>query len=248
MEVKKIVKKGIKYRILLEVGSIDTYEEIILKYNLLYKKDISEDLFNDILKENVFYDSYYKVLNLLNKKLRSRYEIENYLKKQDCPNIDKIINKLESIGLINDAKFAQAYTNDKINLSLDGPEKIRHNLEKLKVDSDIIDNVISKIDENIINEHLKKLISKKIKTSKYTGNVLKNKLKIYLVNLGYSYNDVNKALENIKGNDLSSEMLKIYNKLKLKYEGDTLKLKLKQKLYSKGFSVDEINNFIDNNL
>ena len=35
MEVKKIVKKGIKYRILLEVGSIDTYEEIILKYNLL---------------------------------------------------------------------------------------------------------------------------------------------------------------------------------------------------------------------
>lgn len=248
MEVKKIVKKGIKYRILLEVGSIDTYEEIILKYNLLYKKDISEDLFNDILKENVFYDSYYKVLNLLNKKLRSRYEIENYLKKQECPNIDKIINKLESIGLINDAKFAQAYTNDKINLSLDGPEKIRHNLEKLKVDSDIIDNVISKIDENIINEHLQKLISKKIKTSKYTGNVLKNKLKVYLVNLGYSYNDVNKALENIKGNDLSSEMLKIYNKLKLKYEGDTLKLKLKQKLYSKGFSVDEINNFIDNNL
>ncbi len=248
MEVKKIVKKGIKYRILLEVGSIDTYEEIILKYNLLYKKDISEDLFNDILKENIYYDSYYKVLNLLNKKLRSRYEIENYLKKQDCPNIDKIINKLESIGLINDAKFAQAYTNDKINLSLDGPEKIRHNLEKLKVDSDIIDNVISKIDENIINEHLQKLISKKIKTSKYTGNVLKNKLKVYLVNLGYSYNDVNKALENIKGNDLSSEMLKIYNKLKLKYEGDTLKLKLKQKLYSKGFSVDEINNFIDNNL
>ena len=248
MEVKKIVKKGIKYRILLEVGSIDTYEEIILKYNLLYKKDISEDLFNDILKENVFYDSYYKVLNLLNKKLRSRYEIENYLKKQECPNIDKIINKLESIGLINDAKFAQAYTNDKINLSLDGPEKIRHNLEKLKVDSDIIDNVISKIDENIINEHLQKLISKKIKTSKYTGNVLKNKLKVYLVNLGYSYNDVNKALGNIKGNDLSSEMLKIYNKLKLKYEGDTLKLKLKQKLYSKGFSVDEINNFIDNNL
>ena len=248
MEVKKIVKKGIKYRILLEVGSIDTYEEIILKYNLLYKKDISEDLFNDILKENIYYDSYYKVLNLLNKKLRSRYEIENYLKKQACPNIDKIINKLESIGLINDAKFAQAYTNDKINLSLDGPEKIRHNLEKLKVDSDIIDNVISKIDENIINEHLQKLISKKIKTSKYTGNVLRNKLKVYLVNLGYSYNDVNKALENIKGNDLSSEMLKIYNKLKLKYEGDTLKLKLKQKLYSKGFSVDEINNFIDNNL
>ncbi len=248
MQIEKILKKGHKYRILLKVGSIDTYEEIILKYNLLYKKDISSDLFNTILNENKFYDSYYKVLDLINRKLRSKFEIENYLNKQNCPNSDKIISKLESIGLINDERFAKAYTNDKINLSLDGPEKIRHNLEKLKVDNTIIDNVIEEIDKNTINEHLNKLINKKIKTSKYTGNVLKNKLKVYLVNLGYNYSDINRALENITFNDLSSEMIKIYNKLKVKYEGNTLKLKLKQKLYSKGFSLEEINNFISENL
>ena len=248
MQIEKILKKGHKYRILLKVGSIDTYEEIILKYNLLYKKDISSDLFNTILNENKFYDSYYKVLDLINRKLRSKFEIENYLNKQNCPNSDKIISKLESIGLINDERFAKAYTNDKINLSLDGPEKIRHNLEKLKVDNTIIDNVIEEIDKNTINEHLNKLINKKIKTSKYTGNVLKNKLKVYLVNLGYNYSDINRALENITFNDLSSEMIKIYNKLKVKYEGDALKLKLKQKLYSKGFSLEEINNFISENL
>lgn len=248
MQIEKILKKGHKYRILLKVGSIDTYEEIILKYNLLYKKDISSDLFNTILNENKFYDSYYKVLDLINRKLRSKFEIENYLNKQNCPNSDKIISKLESIGLINDERFAKAYTNDKIKLSLDGPEKIRHNLEKLKVDNMIIDNVIEEIDKNTINEHLNKLINKKIKTSKYTGNVLKNKLKVYLVNLGYNYSDINRALENITFNDLSSEMIKIYNKLKVKYEGNTLKLKLKQKLYSKGFSLEEINNFISENL
>lgn len=248
MQIEKILKKGHKYRILLKVGSIDTYEEIILKYNLLYKKDISSDLFNTILNENKFYDNYYKVLDLINRKLRSKFEIENYLNKQNCPNSDKIISKLESIGLINDERFAKAYTNDKINLSLDGPEKIRHNLEKLKVDNTIIDNVIEEIDKNTINEHLNKLINKKIKTSKYTGNVLKNKLKVYLVNLGYNYSDINRALENITFNDLSSEMIKIYNKLKVKYEGNTLKLKLKQKLYSKGFSLEEINNFISENL
>lgn len=248
MQIEKILKKGHKYRVLLKVGSIDTYEEIILKYNLLYKKDISSDLFNTILNENKFYDSYYKVLDLINRKLRSKFEIENYLNKQNCPNSDKIISKLESIGLINDERFAKAYTNDKINLSLDGPEKIRHNLEKLKVDNTIIDNVIEEIDKNTINEHLNKLINKKIKTSKYTGNVLKNKLKVYLVNLGYNYSDINRALENITFNDLSSEMIKIYNKLKVKYEGNTLKLKLKQKLYSKGFSLEEINNFISENL
>ena len=248
MQIEKILKKGHKYRILLKVGSIDTYEEIILKYNLLYKKDISSDLFNTILNENKFYDSYYKVLDLINRKLRSKFEIENYLNKQNCPNSDKIISKLESIGLINDERFAKAYTNDKINLSLDGPEKIRHNLEKLKVDNTIIDNIIEEIDKNTINEHLNKLINKKIKTSKYTGNVLKNKLKVYLVNLGYNYSDINRALENITFNDLSSEMIKIYNKLKEKYEGNTLKLKLKQKLYSKGFSLEEINNFISENL
>ena len=248
MQLVKILKQGHTYRFLLKVGSIDTYEEIILKYNLLYKKDISSDLFNTILNENKFYDNYYKVLDLINRKLRSKFEIENYLNKQNCPNSDKIISKLESIGLINDERFAKAYTNDKINLSLDGPEKIRHNLEKLKVDNTIIDNVIEEIDKNTINEHLNKLINKKIKTSKYTGNVLKNKLKVYLVNLGYNYSDINRALENITFNDLSSEMIKIYNKLKVKYEGNTLKLKLKQKLYSKGFSLEEINNFISENL
>ena len=70
---------------------------------------------------------------------------------------------------------------------------------------------------------------------------------MYLSNLGYSKEDINNHLENIKldNSKLEKEMEKIYNKLKTKYEGYTLKTKLKQKLYLKGFTSEEINDFIE---
>ena len=248
MQVKKISKKGKKYKIVLDLFTIDTYEEVILKYNLLYKKDINLSLAEKIKEENKYYENYYKVLDLINKRLRSEYEIVSYLEKNNCKEAGKIIKKLKEIGFINDEDFAKAYVNDKINLSLDGPNKIKSNLIHLKVDSDIIDKILNNIDEDVFRNHLKKLVEKKSKTIKYTGNILKNKLFIYLSNMGYPSCLINEELNNLKVNDLSSEMEKIYNKLKLKYEGDTLKYKLKSKLYSKGFSSDEINSFIDNNL
>ncbi len=249
MLITKIQKKGSKYKIYLDNEVIDTYDEIILKYNLLYKKELTDDLKEKIIKENNYYENYHKAMDFINKRLRSEYEVLNYLNKIDCHDSTSIIEKLKSIGLINDEAFAKAYVNDKINLSLDGPDKIRNNLKKLKVDNDIIDKALSNIDENIILEHIKKLINKKIKSTKYTGYVLKNKITIYLINLGYSKYLINKVLDNMElNNNLDGEMEKIYKKLSLKYQDDELKLKLKQKLYSKGFSAEKINEFINNRL
>lgn len=249
MQIIKIQKKGSKYKIYLDNEVIDTYDEIILKYNLLYKKELTDDLKEKILEENNYYENYHKAMDFINKRLRSEYEVLNYLNKRDCHDSTSIIEKLKSIGLINDEAFAKAYVNDKINLSLDGPDKIRNNLKKLKIDNDIIDKTLSNIDENIVLEHIKKLISKKINSTKYTGYVLKNKITIYLINLGYNKYLINKVLDNMElNNNLDGEMEKIYKKLSLKYQDDELKLKLKQKLYSKGFSAEKINEFINNRL
>ena len=70
---------------------------------------------------------------------------------------------------------------------------------------------------------------------------------MYLSNLGYSRENINNHLENIKldNSKLEKEMEIIYNNLKTKYEGYTLKTKLKQNLYLKGFTSEEINDFIE---
>ena len=44
MKINKIKKKGGIYKIYLDDKVINTYDEVILKYNLLYKQTLDEDL------------------------------------------------------------------------------------------------------------------------------------------------------------------------------------------------------------
>ncbi|MCI9084762.1 MAG: hypothetical protein HFH46_04030, partial [Bacilli bacterium] len=159
MKIEKIKKTGSKYKITLDNGEvINTYDDVILENNLLYDKNIDSDLFNKINNDTVYYESYNKAIKMISRRLRSENEIYVYLNKCKVVDTDivKIIDTLKRIGLINDYNFAKAYTNDRINLSLDGPFKIARSLEEYKVDSDIINEMINGIDLNIVYEHLNK--------------------------------------------------------------------------------------------
>ncbi len=250
MKIEKIKKRGYKYRITLDNGEIiDTFDEVILKNNLLFDKNIDANLLNKINTDTTYYDIYNKVLKMISRRLRSEHEINVYLDKVRVDNNDKvkIIENLKRIGLINDYNFARAYANDKINLSLDGPLKIANDLEAHHIDSSVISKVID-IPCEIIDERLEKIITKKAKANKkYSGFVLKQKLMIYLVNLGYEKSDINRNLSHITLDNefMLKEMEKLYKKYSLKYSGDELCFRVRNKLYSKGYSLEEINEFIN---
>ncbi len=251
MKIEKIKKSGSKYRITLDNGEvINTFDDVILENNLLFDKNIDSDLLNKINTDTIYYESYNKALNMISRRLRSEYEIRQFLEKNMTiqEDIDKIVATLKRIGLINDEAFAKAYTNDKINLSLDGPGKIARNLAGFKIDAEVITNVINNIDSRKVEAHLEKIINKKAKANtKYSESHFKHKMQAYLLNLGYDKALINEKLKAIHfTNDVSfKEMDKIYNKLKTKYADDDLFLKLKNKLYTKGYKIDEINDFID---
>lgn len=251
MKIEKIQKKGMKYKIILDNGEIiNTFDDVILENNLLFDKYIDSDLLNKINTDTIYYESYHKALKMIERRLRSETEIRKYLDKNSISDGDKekIIETLKRIGLIDDLRFAKAYTNDKINLSLDGPLKIARSLEEHKIDKNIINEVIGNIDEDIVKEHLEKIVLKKVKANtKYSEFILKQKLMVYLINLGYAREDINESLTNIHlSSDLvNKEMEKIYNKLSKKYKDEELIYKFKNKLYNKGFKTDDINNFIE---
>ena len=71
--------------------------------------------------------------------------------------------KLKEIKLINDEKFAYAYFQDRINLSNDGPYKIKQELINNNISESVIEEIYSKMDQEIIYQKLDKLIQKKIK-------------------------------------------------------------------------------------
>lgn len=252
MKIDKITKAGPRYKILLDDGkTIYTYDEVILKNGLLYHKFINEKLLEKIYNDTNYYKSYNKAQTMIINRLRSEKEIREYFKKTqiDEKDVESIIDNLKKIGLIDDYKYAKAYTNDKINLSLDGPYKIKRHLEQCNIDKSYIDEVIQKIDQKKIEGHIDKVIEKKIKNNKKdTPYILKQKIITYLINLGYSRESINSRIDKfeIKSIDLTNQIDKIYSKLKKKYSGKELEYKLKSKLYTKGFTGSEIDEYIKN--
>ena len=246
MQIKNIKKKGSEYLIVLDNEILKVNEEVLINNNILYNKKLSNKDIKKIKEETLYYESYSKALKMINRKMRSEKEIRQSLKDVSKKDIDKIIDKLKEINLLNDEVYAESYVNDKVNLSLDGPYKIKKELELNDIESEYINKALEKFTQDLIDEKLKKLISKKLKVNKDTDYIFKQKISLYLSNLGYSKEDINSHLENVKidNGNLEKEMEKIYTKFKTKYEGYVLKNKLRQKLYSKGFTSEEINNFI----
>ena len=153
MKIVKIKKlSGSKYQINLDSDVITTFDNVILKYNLLYKKTLTNDEFKKILIESNYYDIYNKALKYSTKKIRSEKEINTYLNKFDIKDSDKdkIIKKLKELNLINDRAYTKAFINDKIHLSKFGIDKIKRLLVQEGITNNIIEEEISKVDNNEI--------------------------------------------------------------------------------------------------
>ncbi|MCI7241996.1 MAG: RecX family transcriptional regulator [Bacilli bacterium] len=201
MKIEKYKKiKEDLYRVLLDNGEIiDIYEDVILANNLLYKSEIDQNLLDKINIENNYQLAYNISVKYIMVRLRSINEIKVYLTKKGYSKdvVDKVIEKLIKNKLLDDEIFTKAYINDKLNFTNVGKYKLISELTtKMKVDNSIVYNVLESYKE-VWNDRIEKLINKYLKSNKkYRGNTLKDKLYIYLVNLGYDKDKVISVLNN----------------------------------------------------
>lgn len=251
MKVEGIKKtKSGKYKVTIDGKDITTYDDVILKNKILYQKEIDAETYKQIGIDSIYYDNYHKVLNYIFRKLRSTLEVRNYLEELGTSDTDaeKMIERLKSIGLINDLNYAKAYIADGIYLKNDGPYKIKSYLLSQEIDEEIIDEELAKLDKETIYNKLEKMIIKKLRSDrKNSAYQLRQKIIIDMVNLGYSKDLILEILDNYDiddGDKLKLEYEKLYNKFNRKYKGYELNKKIKEKLYSKGFDIHDIENFM----
>ncbi len=241
MQINKFKKKGKnKYEIIFDNSSLILYEDIILKYDLLIKKDIDEYLLDEIINENSFYDAYDRALSYIEIKLRTRKEIEEYLSNKgfDSKYIDYAAEKLNKAGLLNDRVYASAFINDRVNLTLDGPFKIKNDLLNLDIDENIINDYLYKISNKVWEERIDKLINKKSSSmNNKSYYMFINKLKNELYNKGYSKDMIENKLANI--NYESNAFEKDFEKAVKKYND---KNKIITFLIRKGYNYNDIKN------
>ncbi len=241
-KIEKSKKKNIFNLILEDNISIEVYEDVIIELNLLSKKDIN---IKDIQSKKDYYDIYYKVLNYISYRMRSEYEIETYIYKYTKDNSikEKIIKKLKDKKYINDIEFVKRFINDKLNLSKDGPLKMKRDLLNLNIDDVLVDNGINNI-ECDLEDRLEPLIEKYMRIhNKYSIYELKRKTLYYFINLGYDRELINTLIQNndieVDSNVIQKEYDKLYRKYKDKYKKD-LDYNIKMRLYQKGYTNDEI--------
>jgi len=204
MKIIKYEKKSNNiYKIYLEnQETINLYEDVILKNNLLYKKEIDPSLIEKLGSDNNKEDVYNKCVKYISVRIRSIHEITEYLKRKEIDNslIEKTIDKLLKNNLLNDESFTKAFIHDKVNFTTMGPYKIEQELRKHKIDSNIVYKHISDIDEETIDNKINKQITKLMKSSKKKQN-LRNKIYTNLLSLGYSNEMI---LRNINNYDFSN--------------------------------------------
>ena len=201
MKIEKYeLTKKIKYNIYLSNGEVITLDERVITENeLLLKKEIDKELYDKLINENKIYELIDIGIKYISIRLRCIKEIKDYLKKKETDSdlIEKVIGKLLKMGYLDDNRFAKAFIKDKINFTSMGDYKIRMELERLGVSHQIIEENILLIDDNIIEDKIKKQIEKQIRTNKkYTGQMLKNKIYTHLVAAGFSKEKVISIINN----------------------------------------------------
>lgn len=254
MKILKYKKeKNNIYKVYTDKLEYQLYDDIIIKYELLLKKEISEKEFKKIEEENNLLKAYYDALKSINTKMRSEKEIRNILHKKNFSEkeINHTINKLKENNYLNPSTYIEAYIHDRLTIYLEGENKILKDLINLGFSEKTILPFLKKIDGNIYKEKIEKYINKKVKSNKKSSLEFKRKIMGELLNKGFDKNDITEFLEKIKIEDNMEDITKLVNKLYQKYIAKydlyTTKNKIKAYLYSKGYSNIDIEALLDKN-
>lgn len=189
--IKQQVKRADRYSFYVDGKySFSLGEAEFLKLGLHSGQELTEaELagFNDESEYGKWFD---RTLNLLSYRLRSEWELRDYLKRKQAPSeiVDKILNKLSINGYVNDQQFAKRWVDNRRNMKPTSKRRLSQELRQKRISSEIIDTVLAE-DQTDERDVLKELIEKK--RARYP-----NKLKFmqYLARQGYNYDDIKSAL------------------------------------------------------
>lgn len=196
MKITKIsqqVKRVDRFSVFVdEKYAFSVGENELIKLGLHSGREISEEELQSFKGESELGKWFDKTLNLLSFRLRSEWELQDYLKRKKAEPeiIVQILNKLRINGYVNDEQFAKRWVENRRLMKPTSRRKLIVELKQKRVPSEIIDKVLdqdkSEVDERQI---LRELVEKK--RHRYPDQI---KLMQYLARQGYSYDDIKSVL------------------------------------------------------
>jgi len=225
-------------------------ENLIIKYNLLTPRELSNYEYKTITKVKIEEILYEKALVFIDFKMRTISEVKKRLRKEveDEDLINKMIKRLKKDKYLNDDFYVKTYVNEKLEYDLVGPGYIKEKLILKGVHFDLIDQHLISYTEKYQYDKIDQLIKNETKykiKKPYKKAYLSLKRK--LVTKGFSLGIIESSL--ISHSDLIKEMIdesplleRELSVLKRKYDLSKYEEKSKviKALLNKGFDYELI--------
>ncbi|MBR2734872.1 MAG: regulatory protein RecX [Clostridia bacterium] len=166
--------------------------EVFIKSRLKVGSNIDENTLEELVKEMDFNKAKEKALRLLSLRAHSKKELTDKLKNSSGEeSAEKVAEKMQSLGLIDDRSFAVSYASELFSKKLHSVSKVKYELSKKGISNDIIEEIIEEISPDE-RQNIEKIFEKK----HFDINDEKNfrRTVAYCQRLGYSWNDIKSVI------------------------------------------------------
>jgi len=193
--IKQQVKRQDRYSIYVDDRYVFSLSENeLINTGLRVKQELTAEELHGLKDQAVLDKAYDRTLNLISHRMRSEWELRDYLKRKEYDEdvSAQTIERLRERGYVNDAEFARRWVENRRLLKATSKRRLSQELRQKRIADDIIQEVLEQ-DETDEQQVLRDLIAKKRQQSKYQDDT---KLMQYLSRQGFSYGDISHALAN----------------------------------------------------
>lgn len=187
--------KGSTYQVNFDEGEpAFINSEIIAQYNIKGGVSIPESAWNQVVYANEFRRARERALYLMDYRDHSYIELFKKLEKNYDEDICyDVIDSLVEVGIVDDRRYAENLAQRLMEVKRCGYYKAVQEMRQKGISKELANEILSEY-EDTTQERLKDLIESKYARRLEDEDGIK-KVKNALVRNGYSYKDVNAALE-----------------------------------------------------
>lgn len=140
-----------------------------------------------------------KALNLLGHSSRTKQQLyDRLLRHADELAADAAVQRMEELGLVNDADYARRFAADMLHLKGWAPRRIAQELRRKGVEPEIIEDCLAQLQEEF--DPVEKILQ--VVQRKYRGALADQKSHdravAALIRLGYQYEDIRSAFRRLQ--------------------------------------------------
>lgn len=185
--------KGTTYEVIIDGNRIWLHKDIVADYGLTQKKEISEEKYTDMILASDRRRAVERGMYLLDYRDYSYKELfkklsENYDEEICYYAVDKLV----SLGIINDRRYAENLARKYIEVKKFGFYRASNEMYRKGIDRELVDEILE-VYRDSTPDRICELINKKYHDCLDDRDKLR-KMKNALVRQGYSFDEINTAV------------------------------------------------------